>query len=811
MGFLSDLWQGAKDTVQGVFGGLLDVFKSKRKVTVAAASVPLIDREVDLLGESLMRSILRNNSISSGIVEDMVNAGGRNIVRAYSYAKTDYHYGLPNGGSEVINYSQEALQSVIEASTGDTVEEIVLVLHESGDPGIEANWYLDTVRDRSLQTGELATLPSTLITEINSKWNTWVSACATTLASHKTAIEAAYPQTTDYTQADATDANNNPCTKNIRDVVTVIAESFSSSTNTDRTFVQDTDYLVDSTGYPTGHEYTYTTRHSFALAGVVSYELHTLRTVTPEYADGTLGEAYTELVVTQRVNDNYPFSESSTTSFTETTALESTYDFRALKYYALYKLVDGTLKSWMYDTSDNTYPQLDYVASTGGASPFYPVVPLRYENTDYCHEDEWGTERYRTSKKLLSIIGIDIQALRTGINENPDIDQVDHAYFMFGVQLQDEHQAAKRYLCAFFEHMDSLLPPGEQSQSIRITEGGLDMRLSWDSVSIAIRSGSIGTKGTANSDVNVTANQMVFRTQFDEDSYKEVTVTGLVHTNYVYEGKTVETTLADTLEEGEFNFIIPLHAHVVDSLPVVVRNELYYDAMQMVFYSYDVTYVAWYKSEAFLNILKIVAVVIAIASLGSLISASHSVFVASVSAGATTMAALGAAAQVVILQILEGLVSSYLFKLAMSGIDPDLAMLVSAIMLTVGGIQAFKAGGFMKGSTAESLLKLSSGITAGVQQNLAQATIDLKGEVDTFSKDADEKMDALDEINKQFALTGIIDPMEFIMTEPVISLNESPDSYYFRTVHSGNIGAMAFEAITKYHDTMLDLPKPQYA
>ena len=156
------------------------------------------------------------------------------------------------------------------------------------------------------------------------------------------------------------------------------------------------------------------------------------------------------------------------------------------------------------------------------------------------------------------------------------------------------------------------------------------------------------------------------------------------------------------------------------------------------------------------------------------------------------------------------MVTSYLFKLAIAQVDPDFAMIVAAIMIVYGGYKGFKAGGIVEGSTAELLLKLSSGISYGVQQNLAQATLDLRGEVDAFSKDADEKMDALDEINKEFALTGIIDPMEFIMSEPMINLNESPESYYFRTVHSGNIGAMAYDAITKYHDTMLDLPKPQH-
>lgn len=780
-------------------------FSSKRKVSVAANSVPIIDREVDLLGESLMRTILRKGDISSGIVEDMVNSNGRNIVRAYNYAQSDYHYGLPSGTTEVVNYTESALISAIEASTGDTVLELREVLHDSGNPGIEATWYLDTVRNRSLLTGELATLPSTLITELDSIWNNWVNSCSSTLAAHKSDIEADYPSTVLYVTENATDASNNPCTKNIQDVVSVAAEYFYNDSRSHSTQVDDIDYLVDSTGYPTGHRYTYTTRQQFALTGVVSSVLSTVRTVTPEYADGTFGAPYTEFVPDNRISTDYPFSDVSSHTFTETTTLAGTYDFRALKYYAQYSLADGSIKSWLYDTNSNTYPGLDYTEAAGSESPFYPVVPLRYENTDYCHEDEWDTVRYLTSKKLLSIMGMDIQALREGINENPNIDDVDHAYFMFGVQLQDESKSAKRYLCAFFEHIGSL-----QSQSIRITEGGMDMRLSWDSVATVIRSGRIGTKGKANSSINSAANQMVFRVQFDEDSYKEVTVTGLLHTNYVYEGKTVETTVADTLEDGQYNFIIPLHAGVVEDLPTIVRNELYFDAMQLVFYSYEVTYVAWYQQEWFLNLIKVVAVVITIASIGTLASAGYEAFVLATAAGASTLAALGAAAQVLILQILEGMITSFIFKLVVSQVDPDFAMIMATVLLVYGGIKGFKAGGIVEGSNAEMLLKLSTGITAGVQQNLAQATLDLKSEVDAFSKDADEKMDALDEINKEFALTGIIDPMEFIMSEPMISLNESPESYYFRTVHSGNVGAMSYDAITNYHNLMLDLPQPQH-
>lgn len=787
----------------------MGLFSSKRKITVAAASTPLITREVDLLGESLMRSILRKQDIASTLVEDVINAGGRDIVRAYNYAQSDYYYGLPNGTTETLNYAESDLIFAISNTIGEPVSEIINVLQDNGNPAIEANEYLDDVRDRNLVTGELTNLPSSLTTTLDQQWQAWLNARQAELASEKASIESEYPKTV-VTQAPHIDDEGNNCTRRVEDVITISAQTFEHSSTTNKTAVDDIDYIVNTNVYPTGYTFTYNTRRNYVFDGTLTYALSTERTVTLIYGNGTNDVTYSEPVIDTWQTERFPRSESSNYSSQETVSLFNDYDFRDLKYYVQFKTNSGLLRSWTYDTKSNDYPALNYQNLSSLDSPFYPIVPIRHNNVDYCHEDHWSTDRYTTSKKLLKIVGMDIQALREAINENPDIDQIDHAFFMFGVQLQDESQSAKRYLFHFFDHLGSLAPNINQ-RSIRITEGGMDMRLAWDTIDTRIYTGRIGTKGKANSTTNTDANQIVFRLQFDEDSYKEVTITNLRHTNYVYEGKAVETNLAETLDEDEFNFIVPLHAGVVQDLPAVVRNELYFDAMQMVFYSYEVTKVKWYQRNFFKNLLKIVAIAVAIISLGTMANEAFILYNAALAGGATALAALNTAAQVIILDLLKGMVVSHAFKLIVSQVDPEIALILSAALVTVGISKGIQAGDLLKNSSADILLKLATGINQGIQLHLADAMQELNREVDTFSKDADEKMDALEEINKEFTLTGIIDPMEFIMSEPIINFNESPDSYFYRTVHSGNVGAMAYEAITKYHDLMLELPKPQHA
>ena len=51
----------------------------------------------------------------------------------------------------------------------------------------------------------------------------------------------------------------------------------------------------------------------------------------------------------------------------------------------------------------------------------------------------------------------------------------------------------------------------------------------------------------------------------------------------------------------------------------------------------------------------------------------------------------------------------------------------------------------------------------------------------------------------------LLEPSQLL--HPFIIFGESPNDFYNRTVHSGNIGTMAISSITNYVDLSLTLPK----
>ena len=61
------------------------------------------------------------------------------------------------------------------------------------------------------------------------------------------------------------------------------------------------------------------------------------------------------------------------------------------------------------------------------------------------------------------------------------------------------------------------------------------------------------------------------------------------------------------------------------------------------------------------------------------------------------------------------------------------------------------------------------------------------------------KMDELEKLSKEMQQSPVLNPM--------ILLGETPDEYYNRTVHSGNIGVRVYETVSKYVKTMLTLPE----
>lgn len=106
---------------------------------------------------------------------------------------------------------------------------------------------------------------------------------------------------------------------------------------------------------------------------------------------------------------------------------------------------------WFYDISTKKYPALVPENSIDEANNLLPVVPIRYKNKSMSREEVRETDLFKTSRKLLKKIGLDFDQITETLENNEEIDDIDNAYIMFGVDLQTEEVSSIRYLAEYFD------------------------------------------------------------------------------------------------------------------------------------------------------------------------------------------------------------------------------------------------------------------------------------------------------------------------------------------------------------------------
>lgn len=486
---------------------------------------------------------------------------------------------------------------------------------------------------------------------------------------------------------------------------------------------------------------------------------------------------------------------------------------------------------WYTRLCDKIYPELVYNPAQFASQSFMPIIPLRKNNSDLTSESRKDTELYKASKELLGIVNLDIDALAATLNSNPDIDSIDHAYVMFGVNIHTKEQASLRYLCDFFDYMadqsvykkehyvDPNLGRKQWKRNsmftrlfmgsgtpidVALREYGFDISLDYLYVESKLVTGSIGPVGFAASTRK--GDDMIFCLQIAALTYKEIYVCEMVHKNTIYQGHAVTTTVSSSTDND--NFIIPIHFGIASDMPLMKRNALYYDSFRMVINSYDVQKVKWYQSGIFKVVFFVVALVISIYTGG---------------AGAW-LAGLAAAADIGIVAVISyvlpalliGVAVNYGMKFVAKAVGAEFAMILGAVVavaaLTAGSGSSFNLLGSSMPS-ASTLLQCSSALMNASNEIIYEEIMDVMQEIEQFQAGAEKKMSVLDDARKLLQTNEDIDPLQMIVfTPPYLAVpSESPDAFYNRTIHNTNIGVLCLDAIENYADIMLKLPEAKYS
>lgn len=497
-------------------------------------------------------------------------------------------------------------------------------------------------------------------------------------------------------------------------------------------------------------------------------------------------------------------------------------------YHATYtpKGEGSTVYRWAYNTTDGTYPELTVDPGINLESPYFPVAIVRQNN----HDVQEGDDAYATTNKLLDIIGIDLDDVVTGIQENPDEADIDHAYIIMGVDISTDVQNSWRYLHDYFSYLHSLNPTSKDGfdawsrnntdysqyantppmNTVKVTDGEYNIDIGYLFTERHILTGTLAEPVEREVNFNVpietsswavNTDEIIFRLQLDEDTYSEVRVYGLMHINHVYGGKTVDTSLADSFardgdgDQTNGNFVVPLNNNILQSMGLQKGNELMYDAIKIVFNSYEVVKLKWYQTGFFQFVVIIIAVVITIVTYqpGAL---TQSIVGAGAVVGLTTL-------QLVLADIIVAFALKKGFEMVAEILPPELAF-----ALTIA-FAAYAAGSYMSTGSVSGLPFASEALMAS--NNLYQASMEvaykeLNTEIDEFRTESEAKMDELEDLWDELEDGVNLDPMDIFTDFGQEQYFETPSAFLYRTVHAGNPGASTLDSINYYVDNKLSLP-----
>ena len=213
-------------------------------------------------------------------------------------------------------------------------------------------------------------------------------------------------------------------------------------------------------------------------------------------------------------------------------------------------------------------------------------------------------------------------------------------------------------------------------------------------------------------------------------------------------------------------------------------------------YAAEIVELKWYESAFFKAFIQIVGLAITVMTVGA--------------AQPVVMGIMEFAKQVVI-TIAIAMIARYIIKQIGGILGILVAVVAIAVLAQLGlGIQ------FAGLTTAEQLMFAVRAVTFAVNQQTAIRADELQDDMNDFDKTKEEKEQELQEAAEAVGYTTDImddsprfDPL-WIINRNAPNWYESPDDFFERTIHTGNPGVIAMDAISEYHTNNLSLPDPVF-
>lgn len=473
----------------------------------------------------------------------------------------------------------------------------------------------------------------------------------------------------------------------------------------------------------------------------------------------------------------------------------------AADYFQVSFTHGGVQKYWTYKAGQGTYPSLDALVDTGGAGQsigtFFPMIHFR--NNKQSMAANPLSQEYLQSVRMAKKLGVDYMEIHDAIHDNPDIADVAQAYLTLLVPVMSTNKVDRQYLFDFFDQLlDAGLgvPAGTTDltpfktmravarTAILVQDTKVKHTLSCTGITKKLVAGNIGAIGDYSSGFVATpaANEHhFFKRQITPDVYEELNVVGL-EMRYWVDGK-----YSAVGDDADAALMIPMDYSISRNYPMPVQEVLYARSLHLIANSSVTVKIKWYQRPAFATFLQIVGIVLFFIDGGFTAALANAI-------------AQGVIAVItfIVVTVLVNLVVKFAFELLAKILGPEFAILVAVVAAVVGFAKGLEAGFKAALPTITQMLQLATGLLNGASKVVMDDLMDLSKEFEAFKDEAKEQMKLLEDTKSLLENSARLNPL--------VIFGETPDNYFNRTVHSGNVGTIGYQVIESYADMALTLP-----
>lgn len=729
----------------------MGLFSNKTKIVVNTTVQAIFeDSQIpDSVKSGILKGILAGENITDYMMEDLASSLGVRAARGYNWAKNhDYIPGIPTGQ---VN-STVAVRSIVLSTIASEIQQAITPDYYKFGPinSIHYGWtWVMANLGYNPQTNELTGLTASV-----------------GFKCYLTDMVATYPQT-DF--------------------------DFIVATN-------DYEMLAQwgpapSSGYTPTNPYNY-------LGGMGQYAAQSKYVVSPTATEDFVTVTY------EYVNGAGVITKADIVVPID---LEAGIDYHQVRY----QREDGVYGFWTYREGAGLYPDIDgaYTMEFNDLGTYLPWCYFRHNGNRV--KDIYPAE-YAHAVKWAKYLGVDYDTIDDGVHEDPEVDDVEQSMLIFGVNPSAQTQSELTYLFEYFNilHFNSLSQAqiadnlGEKfgnfsnspTQMQVIQDRIFKMFYQFSGITKKRVPGKIGKVGlfTGTYEPAVAGGTgaamqpaYVFRKQVMDSMYEEVAVFGLRLEYRVTDKK------GFSAKAGDPELLVPVDRTLLNSLSMRNKEQLLSRSLYMVVNTKVKIKTPWYASSVFKVVMVIVAVVITILSAGS----AWATIVAALSVGYVALAI------VVLTYIVSALAINYAVKLFVKEFGPQVGFIAAIAAMAYG---AYSGAGVQGSATwADSLLSVGTNLARTASAEQQQLINDMQQEIVDFENYAKGQFDSLEEKREQLGLnpqfTGLTG-LDIVNLSPMQVWGESPNDFYTRTVHSGNIGAASFDVASGFVDYMLKLP-----